>query len=367
MRVVHVTCRYYPNIGGVEALVKELNDKLVEKGCSIAVYAFDRNNAFPKKQYIDGVLVRRYKPIVGDPLYLPPAEFLKDIRSDPSTILHVHDVHSLLILITALSKRSDQKMLLQLHYHRFGESVLRCFFFRAYKRLLNLIVFPRAAGTIVNSRYEERIIKEDFSNCKRITLLPESLPIKELESVQWKPDSPKRILYVGSLRKYKNVDKLLHAFSLVHQSQEEELKLAIIGDGPERNRLTSLANKLGINAHVEWKHHLSRRELLSEYSRAQVFVLLSPLESFSRVVHEALIIGLPTIVLNLGATAELVKDGLLKGVDSTRKEELAHAINEALKIKKAEVSFGHLASSDVDQYSNEFIMLYKSMLSGDYV
>lgn len=363
MRVVHVTCSYYPHIGGVQALVKELNDKLVERGHSVVVYTFDRNDVFPGKSYIDGVLVRRYNPIVGDPLYLPPAEFLKDIRNDPSTVLHVHDIHSLLILIVALFKRRDQKILLQPYYHRFAQGLFRAVVFSMYKCLLNLLVFHRLPYIVVISRHEKNAIIADFPRSRKIVLVPGGIPIKELRRFKWNPTRPKRILYAGAVRRYKNIDKLMQAFSLLLNTQTEELRLIIDGEGPEKEGLTKLARELGVNNYVEWKCSSTRQELFSEYAKAQVFVLLSPLESFSRVVHEALIIGVPTIVLNTGATAELVKNGLVEGVNSTRKEEIAHAISKALDVKKTETPLEQLVALDMDQYSSELIKIYKSLVN----
>lgn len=365
MRIVQVTCRYHPHIGGVESLVKELNDKLVQKGHLVVVYTFDRNAVLRSKDYIDGVLVRRYKPIVGDPLYLPPAEFLKDIRNDPSTILHVHDIHSLLVLMVALFKRQDQKILLQPHYHRFARGLFRQVVFNIYKRFLNSLVFHRLSIIVVNSRYEKNAISQDFPQSRKIVLIPEGIAINKLKGFKWSPTRPKRILYAGSLLRYKNVDKLIQAFSLLVNTRRDGLRLVISGEGPEKEYLRKLANELGVNSYVEWKYGLTSQELFSEYAKAQVFVLLSPLESFSRVVHEALIIGVPTVVLNTGATAELVEDGLVLGVNSTHKEEVAHAISKALDIKRTEVPLGQLAALDMEQYSSDLIKIYKSLLKED--
>jgi len=361
MRVAHIMCRYYPNIGGQEALVKELDDRLVQKGMSVAVYAFDRDYSFPRKKHIDGVSVTRYKPIIGDPFYLPPPSFLKDLRNEPSILIHVHDIHSLLPLIVTLLKRRDQKILLQPYYHRFGQGLIRQLLLNLYKRLLNSFVLSRIPLIVAISRHEGNAINTDFPRNRKIILVPGGVAIKELKRFKWNPVRPKRILYAGGLRRYKNIDKLIHAFSLLISARGEELRLVIDGDGPERGHLMRLAHDLGVSKYVEWKCSLTRHELFAEYAKAQVFVLLSPLESFSRVVRESLIIGVPTIVLNTGATAELVEKGVVEGVNSTRKEELAEAISKALKIEETKVSLRQLGALDMDQYAKELMALYRSL------
>jgi len=361
MRVAHVICRYYPNIGGQEALVKELNDGLVQKGLSVAVYAFDRDRSFPRKKCIDGVSVTRYRSIVGDPFYLPSPSFLKDLRNGPATVIHVHDIHSLLPLIVTVLKRRDQKILLQPYYHRFGQGFVRQLLLSIYRRLLNALVLPHIPLIVAISRHEGNAINADFPRSRKIILVPGGVAIQELRRFKWNPVHPKRILYAGGLRKYKNIDKLIHAFSLLLGTQGEELRLVIDGDGPERAHLMRLAHDLGVSKYVEWKCSLTRHELFAEYAKAQVFVLLSPLESFSRVVREALIIGVPTIVLNMGPAAELVKTGIVEGVNSTKKEELAQAISKELRTKRTKVSLKQLSALDMDAYADEFIKLYKSV------
>jgi len=77
-----------------------------------------------------------------------------------------------------------------------------------------------------------------------------------------------------------------------------------------------------------WKQDLPRKQLLLEYSQARIFVLLSKLESFSRVVHEALVIGVPTVFYNAGAT--YIQEGLAEAVNSLEPVEIANSIFKVL-------------------------------------
>ena len=70
---------------------------------------------------------------------------------------------------------------------------------------------------------------------------------------------------------------------------------------------------------------------MKEYSEASVVVHLSELESFSRVVHEAMAIGTPLVVYDHGALGALVKEGQAKGVTSLDPEKIADAIDAIIK------------------------------------
>jgi glycosyltransferase involved in cell wall biosynthesis len=135
-----------------------------------------------------------------------------------------------------------------------------------------------------------------------------------------------------------------------------------VGEGAEHVSLINLANKLGISSSVEWKHGLSRQQLLDEYAKASVFILLSPLESFSRVVYEALLIGVPVVVLNFGALSRLVEADLVEGVNSLDPSEIADGLLNATRkayIKTSEYSTYFLNS---EEYSDKIISVYTKLL-----
>ncbi|UCE96881.1 MAG: glycosyltransferase family 4 protein [Candidatus Bathyarchaeota archaeon] len=362
MQVLQVTPRYLPNLGGVETFVARLSELLVEKGCPVTVYSLDLDMRVAKEQSVNGVHVRRFKPLVGDPLYLPPPSFIKAIKRDRADIIHIHNAHTLLPTFVALSKKR-QKLILQPHYHKFGQTRIRNFLLSLYKHSLNDLVFTRTDFVIANSPYEEKIIHEDFPNCRNVILLREALSLTELQSMKWTPKQPTRILYVGTLRKYKNVGKLLEAFAYLVKTRRKLLKLVIVGDGPERKQLESRAAKIGIQDYVDWKRNLSRQKLLKEYSEAGVFVSLSNLESFSRVIHEAILIGIPTVVRNSGATANIVEKRLAEGVDSLNPRAIAGAILRATKRSPPQVGKNQSISLSWEEYSDKILEIYRKIIN----
>lgn len=361
MRVLQVTPRYFPNIGGVEIVVQKISEMLTTRGASVTVYSMDFNHKLPKQQKINGVLIKRFKPLLGAPLYVPELNFIKHIRKENADVIHVHNVHTLLPLLMALLKHGNQKLLLQPHYHRFGQTPTRHLFFNNYKRLFHILISSHVDCVIVNSFYEEKIFCEDFPECKNVVLIPEGVAVDELKRVRRNPEKPARILYVGALRRYKNVDKLLKAFAKLVVIRKGKFKLVIVGRGPEYTRLVDLAKKLGVAGLVEWKYGLSRRQLLSEYAKASVFVSLSSLESFSRVVYEALLTGIPAVVLNFGVTANLVKAGLAVGVNSVNPDEIADGILKAMGEVKPRIRKSNEFFLSWEEYIDEILRIYRDV------
>ena len=362
LRILQITPRYYPNIGGVEELVKRISEMLVANGLSVTVYTADLNPTLPRVQEINGVFVKRFKPIVGDPLYFPEPSFFKAIRQENAEVLHVHNLHTFLPLAAALFKGKKRKLVVHPHYHRFAQSSFRNCLFKIYKSGLKNVVFPLADIVVANSLYEKRILCEDFHLGRKIILLFEGVDVEECRSIKRKPVEPKRILYVGALRGYKNVDRIIEGFARLVKNCEENFKLVVVGDGPERPFLVNLAYRLGVNGLIEWKSRLTRQQLLDEYAKASVFVHLSPLESFSRVVYEALLIGVPTVVLNFGATEDLVKRGFAEGVKSLSPDEIGGSLLKAARETYSKLGDNADAVSNWEQYLRKLVGLYHSLL-----
>jgi glycosyltransferase involved in cell wall biosynthesis len=361
MRVVHVTPRYFPNMGGVETVVQKISETLTIKGIETVVYSVDRRADLAAVQSVNGVLVKRFTPIVNDPLYLPEPKFVASLRRENADIIHVHNLHTLPPLIVTICRRGNQKLLLQPHYHRYGQSPFRHSMFEVYQKTACSLMFSRVHSVIANSEYEKQLLSEDFPRAKNVLLVPEGIDVNELKFVKHKPEEPKRILYIGALARYKNVDKIIEGFAYLLKKKAGGFKLVIVGGGPERRSLVNLVRSLGIIGFVEWKSQLSRQELLREYSKASVLAMLSPLESFSRVVYEALFIGVPAVVLDFGALEYLVETGFAEGVTSLSAESVGSALLVASEKNWDRLPENAGVFLDWKSYSESLVGIYRRL------
>lgn len=143
MYVLQVTPRYFPNIGGVEIIVQKISETLAANGARVTVYSADLNNSMPKQQEINGVLVRRFIPLLGDPFYVAEPNFVAALRREKADVVHVHNIHTFPPFLVALFKHRKQKLLLQPHYHRFGQSPLRNSLLKLYKYTVKNVMGSR--------------------------------------------------------------------------------------------------------------------------------------------------------------------------------------------------------------------------------
>ena len=111
--------------------------------------------------------------------------------------------------------------------------------------------------------------------------------------------------FVGRLAPEKNIGELIEAFSI---SAGESDCLVLIGDGPERQNLESLAKQNNTNA--LFLGRLEGDDLYAWYNLIDILVLPSKSEAFGAVTNEALLAGCVVIVSDRCGSKCLIRNGI---------------------------------------------------------
>ncbi len=145
----------------------------------------------------------------------------------------------------------------------------------------------RWASAVVAQTAETAAWIHEQTGVERIEVIANGLaPEFRLEALPSAREA--RVLAVGRLGHEKGFDLLLRAWAQVGGARRG-WRLRIVGDGPERERLRSLARELSIEAEVELPGPTA--DVHAEYLAAQVFVLPSRFEGFPNALIEALASG----------------------------------------------------------------------------
>jgi glycosyltransferase involved in cell wall biosynthesis len=115
------------------------------------------------------------------------------------------------------------------------------------------------------------------------------------------------LLFVGRLAVEKNLQLLLSAWGLL--SQNQPLRLMLIGDGPLMEQLRSQWGEKE-NSKVIFTGYKQGEELARHYASADLFVFPSLTETFGNVILEAMSSGLPVVSFKVQGPQDVVKEGL---------------------------------------------------------
>lgn len=220
--------------------------------------------------------------------------YLKEADCD---VIHAHSYHALPAFFAMLAK-NNRKFIFTPYYHGRGHTTFRDLLHIPYKYLGSKIL-READKVVCVSNYEKELIKTNFGiSSEKLVYIPNGLNLDEF-NVDGTERDKKRILYVGRLEKYKNIQAIIKSLLYLNG-----FKLVIVGKGSYEKQLRELAFKKSVD--VIWLRDLTREKLLEQYKSVGIFVSLSPFESFGITVAEALASGTHCIVSNEGALKEFV-------------------------------------------------------------
>lgn len=205
-----------------------------------------------------------------------------------------------------------------------------------------------------NTRKNALEIYKPNKDIKIIPLPYESFKFKKVN--REKLGLKKDLIYTistGRLVKRKGFDFLINSIANV---DEKKVHALIVGDGPEKENLQTLAKKLNISDRIHFLGFVSEEKKFQYLSNADVYVLSSVHEGFGIVLQEAMQVGLPIISTDNGGQVDIIKEGkngyLIKFGDVGG---LAEKINKLAEDKKTINKFSRFNKKEIKKFKTEKI------------
>lgn len=195
-------------------------------------------------------------------------------------------------------------------------------FYRVLERLLN----PRTDLFLFESEFIAQVFRDKIGPPHGLVhVVRNGVGDTDLEPIAPHPDATD-IVCVGELRSVKAIDVLIEALAMLRHC-DRRFTLTIAGDGPERDNLATLAQRLGIDDQVRFVGFRPAREA---FAMGRLLVVCSRAESLPYVVLEAAAAAIPIVSTRVGGIGEIFgpQSGRLVPADDVA--ALAHAILGAL-------------------------------------
>ena len=327
MKVVHVTTRYPPGPGGVERHVFEVVTRLRARGIDASVLTTDLLTEIPwarlpkevtsERRTADGIPIHRHRArALADDLHYPLLPGLaSDLLEARPDLVHVHTYGTYQGFSALFAERMRGiPYVLTAHYHPTwsiwggsGRKRLRS----VYDRFLAGPVVGHAARLIVQTREEERLVREVVPQVPPVVIIPPGhTPLPEpgpAELAEWQSRDP-YFLFVGRLASNKGLLPLVRA--LAELAPPRPALLVVGEDGGTRSELTREIKRLGLEDRVVLTGFLKEeRRLAAAYRGARALILPSEYEAFGLVLVDALAQGTPVVASRVGGIPEVVDDG----------------------------------------------------------
>jgi len=176
----------------------------------------------------------------------------------------------------------------------------------------------------------------------------------------------KYILYVGALRKNKNLEGLLKAFYILKEEKKIPQKLVIVGPKEFGNEeFFSEIERLNLKNEIFLTGTVKNKDLPAIYKGADVFVFPSLYEGFGYPPLEAMTCGTPVVVSNSSSLPEVVGEAGLY-FDPSNPEDIAEKIlklisSSKLREKLREKGFQQAKKFSMEKTIRKYLEVYKKV------
>lgn len=304
---MEVTPRGFPWLGGVETHVHNLSEAMIRRGADVTVLTStttrdDGTHANrTESEIIDNVPYHRFRLPKRGLWELPSPRLLRDIRrhAKAADVVHLHLYHQpLAAMTTAALTGVRTPLVVTPHYHGTGHTPLASRLHTVWRPTAGRFLMSRADAVIAVSQPEADLLVEHFPFLQgRVQVIPNGIIAPAPAEPHPVPEGTRVVLSVGRLAPYKRHDAVIRA--LPHLTGP--VLFVLVGDGPDRERLATLATDLGVLDRVHFAGRVDDETLAGWWARANVFVSLSEQEAFGLAVGEALAAGVPAVVSDIPA------------------------------------------------------------------
>jgi glycosyltransferase involved in cell wall biosynthesis len=333
LHIAFFTNTYHPVVSGVVRSVSEYRRSLSEAGHNVFVFAQHDSEFIDQEAFIFRYPSLELPISVDIPAIIPVSPFidrlLPQIKLD---VIHTH--HPVLLGQTAA------------HYARKLKLPLVFTFHTQYREYSHYVPLPQASvqqfvkslidewlvdyltlcnHIVVPSESMRTILVDEYGLEKGYTVVPTGIDLAAFSGIEgesirrllgWQDE--KVVMSVGRLSAEKNWKTLLEAAAYAIKTHPN-LRLVLIGDGPQRTDLENLAQKMGVAPQVTFLGWLPFSQVPRYLKAADCFGFASTSETQGLVTLEALAAGLPVVAIGATGTCDIVRhnqEGLLTSNDA---------------------------------------------------
>ena len=334
LRLLMVTPRYLPFMGGVENHVYEVAQRLARNGVNMTVLTTDPSGQLLCDELSEGIRIRRVRAWPAHRDYYFAPDIFRIIQEGDWDIVHIQSYHTLVAPLAMLAARRARVPYV-VTFHGGGHSSRLRNALRGTQWFLLRPLLANAERLIAVAEFETEFWSEKLGlPADRFVFIPNGADLPPLKRSGRRITTGRTVIAsIGRLERYKGHQRIIAALPYI-LAQCPDVQLWIAGVGPYESTLSDLAKELNVSDHVEIRAvPMSERDRMAEeVSQAALVVLLSEYETHPIAVLEAIALGRPALVAATSGLNEIAGRGLAQAIplDSTPRQ-VAEAVLDQLR------------------------------------
>jgi len=176
---------------------------------------------------------------------------------------------------------------------------------------------------------------------------------------------PARLIHVGSLNRVKDQPTLLRTLAALHE-WGVDFQMHVVGEDTLGGEIQALAERLGLLGRVRFHGFLPHRSLRPLMEASDVMVMSSRHEAGPLVLHEAAVVGVPTVGTAVGQIADWAPQAALAApvgeAGLLAKHVAALLAEEDWRLRIAHEAWNRATREDADSTVRLFGAIYESLV-----
>lgn len=387
MRIGIFTDAYTPYISGLVTSVVTLKRALEKKGhevyivtANLETYHYDYDEE-ERVLRIPGIPTGIYNARLTS---IYPIQAVNKIKSWKLELIHSQTEFAIGLFARLFAKQFNIPLVHTYHtmYEDYTHYITHGHFDKSSKKIVEYLTKfycdKTATELIVPTNKTYKLFKDKYKYEKNIHIVPtgmdvekffkENIDKKEVESLRKQLNISKRdivIIFVGRLGEEKNVQFLLKA----HQKLIKKipnLKLLIVGDGPDRENYEKMSEDLKITKNVIFTGKIAWEDIAKYYQLSHIFATASVTETQGLTVIEAMAAGVSPVCIKDEAFLNVITNNLNGFIFETEQDYqdivtlLAKKKNERERVgQQARIQAEHFSS---EQFAENVLVVYRHAL-----
>ncbi len=306
----------YPTFGGSGVVATELGKALAAKGHQIHFITYrqpTRLDFFSSNLFYHEVDIKSYPLFEHAPYELALAsKMVNVVKYEELDLLHVHYAiphASAAYMAKQILKRQGINIPVVTTLH--GTDITLVGKDPSYEPVVTFSINESDGVTAVSEDLKKDTLLHFDIDC-HIEVIPNFIDLERFKKQKKEhfklaicPNNEKLLVHTSNFRKVKRVEDVIKVFYEVRK--KIPVKLLLVGDGPERDKMERLCRQLGTCEDVRF---LGKLEAVEEVlSVADLFLMPSEKESFGLAALEAMACEVPLLTSNVGGIPELNING----------------------------------------------------------
>ncbi len=386
MRIGLFTDTYPPYVNGVSTSVLMLKNALEKKGHQVFIVTVNNEDMHYKFEE-DDTIIR----IPGIPIGIYdyrltgiyPVKAINTIKNWNLDVIHSHTEFGVGTFARIIAKQFNIPLVHTYHtmYEDYIHYITKGYFDKPSKKIVEYLTLfycdKTANELIVPTKKAYDLFKEKYEVDKNIHIVPTGIDVdrfyvenvdkekvRELKIRYQILKDEKIIVFVGRLAQEKNIEFLIenHRDIVKHN---KDVRLLIIGDGPDMDSYKELVHKLKLDDKVLLVGKVPYEEMPNYYQLADIFVTASKTETQGLTVIEAMAAGITPVCIKDESFEDAIIDGL-NGRFFENKRDYVKIINELIDHPEELAKYSHQARLNAESHSSKYyadrvLDIYRSM------